>query len=97
MIQHLCTYIPGPAEATCSVASNSRVTGFPGSTELTTETVENTVEETEDCRDEAKRVKCSILVVAGVAPVQVHRTGPKVEFEYVDVDDDVNSWRETTC
>ena len=47
----------------CSVASNSRVTGFPGRTELTTDTVENTVEETDDCKEEARRVRCSIVVV----------------------------------
>ena len=57
-----CSYIPGPAEAMCSVASNSRVTGFPGSTELTADTVEKTVDDTEDCRDDAKRVRCSMLI-----------------------------------
>ena len=69
------------------MASNSRVTGLPGRTELTADTVENTVEETDDCSDEANRVRCSISRPELARPCRghFHETRPSSKVEYVDV------------
>ena len=66
------------------MASNSRVTGFPGSTELTTDTVENTVEETEDCREEAKRVRCSMPAASSPLSESCNYWSVSPKVEYVD-------------
>ena len=54
--------LPGPAEAICSPTSYSLVTGFPGKTSLMVETVEKTVEETEDCKVDLNLFNTSMFI-----------------------------------
>ena len=52
-------FLPGPPLAICSPTSKSLVTGFPGSTSLTVDIVENTVDDTEE--DTADRIFSSLF------------------------------------
>ena len=54
--------LPGPAEAICSPTSYSLVTGFPGKTSLIVETVEKTVEETDDCKVDLNLFNTSMFI-----------------------------------
>ena len=51
----------GPALAMCSVTSYSLLTLFPGRALFNVETVENTVEDTDDEREEAKPFRASMM------------------------------------
>ena len=54
--------LPGPAEAMCSPISYSLVTGFPGKTSLIVETVEKTVEDTDDCKVDLNLFNTSMFI-----------------------------------
>ena len=54
---------PGPADAMWSPTSYSLVTGFPGKTSLIVETVEKTVEDTDDCKVDLNLFNTSIVFV----------------------------------